>query len=255
MPKPEQPAADWLPVLVLGPLFPSMFALVVLSAGQYVLATTDVACDAAPNLHVFVRICVVLSYLVLGLFSWTLAGRQTEWMGRQLTKPVTSLLWLGRCWAALAVLSTLTCAAGAMWVVSSLGFCRGELWTFSAAVVGVYWSGFVCVLPSLLGMGRAGARAHAGVDKRIKHEAGPDDDVEAAGREFDKYDSSGDGTISAEELAELMGALGLEMEPHQARDVAAELDTSGDGWISRREFIMWYLEARESEQGGGGNDI
>jgi len=54
---------------------------------------------------------------------------------------------------------------------------------------------------------------------------------------YKKYDSSGDGQLSSKELEPLLSDLGLSTD---AKTVAALLDASGDGKVSKAEFLRWW---------------
>ncbi|KAH7301568.1 hypothetical protein KP509_23G032400 [Ceratopteris richardii] len=54
---------------------------------------------------------------------------------------------------------------------------------------------------------------------------------------FDRFDSNGDGRISADELQSVLRALGQDITTEEARLMVAEADTDKDGFIDLAEFI------------------
>lgn len=65
----------------------------------------------------------------------------------------------------------------------------------------------------------------------------PDASVYAA--TFEIVDSNKDGHISATELMRLMTALGEDISEEKAEQVAAQMDSNGDGEISLEEFATY----------------
>lgn len=56
---------------------------------------------------------------------------------------------------------------------------------------------------------------------------------------FDEVDRDHTGSIDRNEFARLCGDLGMAMTPKQIDKVFDELDTSGDGELSREEIVAW----------------
>ncbi|XP_065010296.1 probable calcium-binding protein CML18 [Musa acuminata AAA Group] len=57
---------------------------------------------------------------------------------------------------------------------------------------------------------------------------------------FDRYDANGDGKISASELAGVIRALGADASPAEVRDMIAEMDADGDGFVDLHEFADFH---------------
>ncbi|CAE8585104.1 unnamed protein product [Polarella glacialis] len=55
---------------------------------------------------------------------------------------------------------------------------------------------------------------------------------------FRQFDDNGDGTISRDELAAVMGKVG-DISPRSLDRVLVEMDTNGDGKVSYEEFVAW----------------
>lgn len=72
-----------------------------------------------------------------------------------------------------------------------------------------------------------------------------DEEKEKADRDriFKKFDLNGDGQISATELADCLKALGNVSE-EEVKNMMAEIDTDGDGYISYEEYINFALANR-----------
>ena len=67
-----------------------------------------------------------------------------------------------------------------------------------------------------------------------------------------RFDCNGDGTISSTELRDLIEAIDenyLNDDEHHIDDIMAELDSSNDGVLSKKEFIAWWTGQQ------GGNDL
>jgi Ca2+-binding EF-hand superfamily protein len=67
-----------------------------------------------------------------------------------------------------------------------------------------------------------------------------------------KFDENGDGTINSTELQALIESIDenfLNDDEHHIDDIMADLDSSGDGVLSKREFIAWWTEKT------GSNDL
>mmetsp|Transcript_8303 Transcript_8303/g.20431 ORF Transcript_8303/g.20431 Transcript_8303/m.20431 type:complete len:754 (+) Transcript_8303:277-2538(+) len=62
---------------------------------------------------------------------------------------------------------------------------------------------------------------------------------------FEQVDKDGNGHIDGEELQELFELLECHATPEELREVFVELDTNGDGVISRKEFTEWYCRSEE----------
>lgn len=60
---------------------------------------------------------------------------------------------------------------------------------------------------------------------------------------FSDIDKDSTGAISKDEFALLCGELGMALSAKQIDHVFAELDTSGDGELSRHEIIAWLTRA------------
>jgi hypothetical protein len=60
-----------------------------------------------------------------------------------------------------------------------------------------------------------------------------------------KYDADGDGTISADELYQVMLGCGVQLTPQQLQDIIKEQDTDGDGTLRPEEFVKFWLTAAE----------
>ncbi|KAL2896004.1 putative calcium-binding protein CML18 [Bienertia sinuspersici] len=63
---------------------------------------------------------------------------------------------------------------------------------------------------------------------------------------FQKFDSNGDGKISASELKSLLQALGTETSSEEVAKMMAEMDIDGDGYVDLSEFSEFHA-------GSGGN--
>ncbi|KAI3813449.1 hypothetical protein L1987_18174 [Smallanthus sonchifolius] len=65
------------------------------------------------------------------------------------------------------------------------------------------------------------------------------DDDDKAEKEFNKFDSNGDGKISSNELGDALKTLGS-VSPEEVKTMMDELDTDQDGYISYEEFTDFY---------------
>ncbi|RRT53688.1 hypothetical protein B296_00029229 [Ensete ventricosum] len=57
---------------------------------------------------------------------------------------------------------------------------------------------------------------------------------------FNRYDANGDGKISATELAGVLRALGADSSAAEVRDMIAEMDANGDGFVDLHEFADFH---------------
>jgi len=63
---------------------------------------------------------------------------------------------------------------------------------------------------------------------------------------FTSFDKDGSGTISADELAEMLVELEIEASQEEARALFQYLDTDDDGEIDIEDFLPWYNAAASS---------
>ncbi|CDP02703.1 unnamed protein product [Coffea canephora] len=72
-----------------------------------------------------------------------------------------------------------------------------------------------------------------------------DDAQDQADREkiFKRFDANGDGQISAAELGDALKALGC-VTGDEVKRMMDEIDTDGDGFISKEEFTSFALANR-----------
>jgi hypothetical protein len=82
----------------------------------------------------------------------------------------------------------------------------------------------------------------SGVFGRVRYK---EDDPDAELKEiFDHYDRNKDGRISAQELARICEALGMEMEEHDLKVALLDVDRDSDGQIAWEEFRTWWRSMR-----------
>lgn len=62
---------------------------------------------------------------------------------------------------------------------------------------------------------------------------------------FEQVDKDGNQYIDGDELQQLFDLLECRATPSELREVFVELDTNGDGVISRKEFTEWYCKSEE----------
>jgi len=62
---------------------------------------------------------------------------------------------------------------------------------------------------------------------------------------FEQVDKDGNEYIDGDELEQLFELLECHATPSELREVFLELDTNGDGVISRKEFTEWYCKSEE----------
>jgi nitroreductase len=63
---------------------------------------------------------------------------------------------------------------------------------------------------------------------------------------FTSIDTDGSGTISAEELTELLRVLEIEADPEEAMALFVYLDEDGDGEIGLEDFLPWYNQIAQT---------
>ena len=68
---------------------------------------------------------------------------------------------------------------------------------------------------------------------------------------FDKFDADGSGFIEADEFANMMGALGYELDEDQLESSLKAVDVNSDGSIDYLEFRRWYLCGMQSHSFAG----
>ncbi|XP_019153685.1 PREDICTED: calcium-binding allergen Ole e 8 [Ipomoea nil] len=68
---------------------------------------------------------------------------------------------------------------------------------------------------------------------------------------FERFDSNGDGKISAEELAGVMKALGSDISPEELGRIMEGIDTDKDGFINLQEFAGFC----KGDGDGGMNEL
>ncbi|XP_019500082.1 PREDICTED: calmodulin-like [Hipposideros armiger] len=70
---------------------------------------------------------------------------------------------------------------------------------------------------------------------------------------FTRFDKNGDGTISVQELGDVMRTLGQNPSEAELKDIIARVDTDGDGAISFEEFLAAMVKRMKSM--GGDHDM
>ena len=63
--------------------------------------------------------------------------------------------------------------------------------------------------------------------------------------QFSRFDSNGDGSIDAQELAVIMELIGEKCSPDQLKSLMADADTDGDGTVSFVEFVELVFRTKE----------
>ena len=59
---------------------------------------------------------------------------------------------------------------------------------------------------------------------------------------FDKYDQNYSGDIDCVEFTSMIKEMGLDFNSGQIWNVFEDLDTSGDGFVTRDEFFNFYMK-------------
>lgn len=67
---------------------------------------------------------------------------------------------------------------------------------------------------------------------------------------FDRFDTNGDGKISATELKNVMKALGSETSPEEVKQMMEEMDIDKDSYISLEEFAEFCSKKVEGDENG-----
>ncbi|GLD92830.1 hypothetical protein PINS_up001409, partial [Pythium insidiosum] len=82
------------------------------------------------------------------------------------------------------------------------------------------------------------SRVYQELRARYKNAASDDERFDLFFRDIDK---DATGSIDRDEFARLCGELGMAMSPKEIARVFDELDTTGDGELSRDEIVAWLM--------------
>lgn len=77
------------------------------------------------------------------------------------------------------------------------------------------------------------------------------EDMDEVEKIFNRFDTNGDGKISASELADVLKALGSDSSPDEVRRMMDDLDTDHDGFINLAEFATFCKDSAAAAAGGG----
>jgi len=85
------------------------------------------------------------------------------------------------------------------------------------------------------------SEAAAGMDQDVSERSALGESEQAqVYKTFSSFDTDGSGAITQEELVGLLARIGISSSPEAMSRIVTELDKSGDGLISRDEFMTWY---------------
>ncbi|XP_077230958.1 putative calcium-binding protein CML18 [Tasmannia lanceolata] len=71
--------------------------------------------------------------------------------------------------------------------------------------------------------------------------------MEGVEQVFKRFDTNGDGKITASELGDVMNALGSSTSPEELQRMMEEIDTDGDGFIDLKEFSNFLRDTGDVE--------
>ncbi|CAM9248967.1 unnamed protein product [Discosporangium mesarthrocarpum] len=268
--KSSQTERKWAPVILLGPVLPAIFAVVIIVVGRFILKVDeiDISGDIICGYPIdsFVIAAIINSYLLLAIFAWTFLGFETHFTirGRKwlFLRPFSSLATVGLLYLLVFAVSIGVWILGTWAVAMDVAGqgCRNNnpvLYSFSVCLVTIYWIGVffgsVGVIRTTCAQ-RIVSSAQAQLEKAKQY----GQDREAAElakaeeqlvmRKFDDFDEKGEGFIDRDQFEKLVKDVAMNLSSKKLKKALSTLDPEGKGMVEREAFLIWY---RESNPSGG----
>ena len=263
----------WAPIVLLSPLPWAYVALFIILFGQPVLRGAKTDCYdpsgksvKTDSMTIGLVFAVVIAYLFLVVFTWIFLGRNIyvtlpwrknkKWSLQRIRtfRPFTSLKLVAGIWILLLLLAILTTLILIVGVQETAAVCARQTPTLISFSTFAFILGLVCILLTIISLVKLYRSSRVKKDSAGESTDEPKSDVDMVKVVFKQFDKSGDGHIDQGELGPFLEALGMTVDEDEIPEMLAEIDKDGEGTITEREFLVWYIndkEKRKSLQEGG----
>lgn len=248
----------WTSPILLGGLVPSLFCLVIVVLGQFILLAEDPCTFEVQGQEKggekFMRGAVIVSYLFLFVFTWVFMGTTVQlklpFKTLTLMKPFSKLNTVGVLYSLIGIISIPIFMVGTIWA-SAAQVCTETspiLYSFSILISVVYWIMFITIVAYLVkiklilkrGGGGGGAKYSAGGDgggaASSQHEKGSE------GWFREKFENvSGDSkVIESADVGTLLSQCELTVGEDALSKLLDDLDGRGSGDIGFLDLWGYY---------------
>eukprot|EP00903_Cladosiphon_okamuranus_P020992 g19284.t1 len=254
----------WASFVLLGPLMPSLMAIVIIVIGGAIVKVDVIDGDADIScgypIDRFLIGAIINSYLLLVVFAWSFLGFETNFSiggrTRRFLRPFSSLSFVALLYMLLFVMSMIIWIFGT-WAVAmdrEGNKCSSTvplLYSFCLALVVIYWIGFFFGVVGLIRVmfgSKIQSSAEATVEKGKQYaqnrekEKVLEAEQQLVGRKFDARDEEGNGSLDRQQVEELIEELGMGLSSKKLKKAMAQLDPGGEGVVWKDEFLSWYAE-------------
>ena len=257
----EEDLSFWGPAVLLAPIVPVLFSLVVIVVGQF-LVLAEPTCESGGGEHgcFFMQGAVASAYLLILVFSWIFTGTTVHVYIRgkpkKILRPFTRLRSIVVCYFVIFLISFGIFLYGTVWVATAEDAFNSFplLYGFSCFCIIFYWIMIIILTISLIQIKKAGqnkglratVKTPTGGIRSSKDDKGSKNNLlenseEWFSQKFEDESDPGD-TIESDKLGRLISSLGITMSEGEISTITDQLDTEGTGDIGRHDIWIWFFK-------------